>query len=109
MYIHSTNLRNNTIVLSKITVDRSQSVINGPAILLHRVGKPDVAKVCIIDKLDNFVLSDCVIALLGENEETIQSLFDTIVSKKDIFYSLYKGTGAKYITMERLKEALNLC
>lgn len=108
MYIHSTNLRNNTIVLSKITVDRPQAAINGPAILLHRVGKPDITKVCIIDKADKFVLSDCVIALLGNDEETIQSLFDTIVSNKDVLYSLYKGTGAKYITIERLKEALNL-
>ena len=109
MYVHSTNLRNSTIVRSKMTVNRPLSIVSGPAILLHRVGKPDITKVCIIGKTDNFVLSDCVIALLGENEETIQSLFDTIISKKDIFYSLYKGTGAKYITIERLKESLKLC
>ncbi|NDV96211.1 hypothetical protein D0T84_15015 [Dysgonomonas sp. 521] len=109
MYVHSTNLRNNTIVLTKMTVDKVQSTINGPAILLHRVGKPDITKVCIINDVDHYVLSDCVIAILGDNRETIQSLYDTIISKKDIFYSLYKGTGAKYITIERLKKALNLC
>ncbi|MDR2920796.1 MAG: SAM-dependent methyltransferase [Tannerella sp.] len=108
MYVHSTNLRNNTIVLTKMTVSKAQSIINGPAILLHRVGKPDITKVCIVDDVDYYVLSDCVIAILGNNKETIQSLYDTIISKKDIFYSLYKGTGAKYITIERLKEALNL-
>lgn len=108
MYVHSTNLRNSTIIRPKMTVNRPQSVVNGPAILLHRVGKPDITKVCIIGKTDCFVLSDCVIALLGEKEEIIQSLFDAIISKKDFFYSLYKGTGAKYITIERLKEALNM-
>ncbi len=109
MYVHSTNLQNNAIsLLPKIIVERPQSIVSGPAILLHRVGKPDITKICIIDKSDHYVLSDCVIALLGNDKKVIQSLYDTIISKKDIFYSLYKGTGAKYITIERLKEALNL-
>jgi tRNA1(Val) A37 N6-methylase TrmN6 len=108
-YVHSTSLRNSSIISPTMTIDRPQSVVNGPAILLHRVGKPDITKVCIISKTDSYILSDCVIALLSDNKETIQSLFDTIISKENVFYSLYKGTGAKYITIERLKEALNLC
>lgn len=107
-YVHSTNLRNNSIVGLKITVDRPKSFVSGPAILLHRVGKPDISKVCIIRKTDNYVLSDCVIALMCENEETIQMLYEAIVSNEDVFYTLYKGTGAKYITIERLKGALNI-
>jgi len=108
IYVHSTSLRNNTIIPSRMIVDRPQSVVSGPAILLHRVGKPDITKVCIINETDSYVLSDCILALLNDNKETIQALFDSIISKKNVFYSLYKGTGAKYITIERLERALNL-
>lgn len=107
-YVHSTNLRNNTINSACIKVNKPQSSVKGPAILIPRVGKPDIKKICIIEHLDCYVLSDCIIAILSDSLDNIQILYDEIILKKDIFYSLYKGTCAKYITIERLKESLNL-
>lgn len=107
-YIHSTNLRSNSIVYNNFMVDKPSSKITGPAILIHRVGKPDIAKVCKLPKGESVILSDCVIAIMGMSQSIINKMYGAIIRQEAVFLSLYKGTGAKYITVERVQKAFNL-
>lgn len=107
-YVHSTNLRNNSIVYSNLLMDKPSSEITGPAILFHRVGKPSIAKVCKLPQGECVVLSDCVIAIIGRSQSSINEIYNSIINQESKFLSLYKGTGAKYITIERLRNAFNL-
>lgn len=107
-YVHSTNLRNNSIVYDNIKVNKVGSEITGPAILIHRVGKPDIAKVCKLPQDKSIVLSDCVIAIMGGTQSTINKIYNAIINQKAEFLSLYKGTGAKYLTLERMRRVFNI-
>lgn len=106
--IHSTNLRNQEIVDLKFKVNNIRSRIEGPALLIHRVGQPDINKLSIIPPSEAYALSDCVIGLKCETIEECCILRELIVKNWSDFSALYKGTGAKYVTIERLKKFLTL-
>lgn len=107
-YVHSINLRNNSIVYNNLMIGKPSSEITGPAILIHRVGKPDIAKVCKLPKGESIILSDCVIAIMGKSQNAINKIYSAIISQESKFLSLYKGTGAKYLTVERVRKAFNI-
>ena len=106
--IHSTNLKNGKIVDLKYKVNNVRSKIEGPALLIHRVGHPNINKICIIPFKKAYALSDCVIGLKCETIEECRMLERLIVENWSDFSNLYKGTGAKYITIERLKDFLTI-
>lgn len=104
--IHSTNLRNNKIEDIKYYINREQSEVNGPAVLIQRVGNPNIKKMCVIAKNESYVLSDCVIALKTKSYKEAIKLLDILVENWDDFKLIYKGTGAKYVTIDRLAKFL---
>ncbi len=106
--IHTTNLQNGKITNLKYKVDISQSIINGPAVLIPRVGNPSLLKVCVIDENQQYAISDCIIAIETKTIEDAIDLQTLIISNWKTFSSLYKGTGARYITLSRLKKYLNI-
>jgi type I restriction-modification system DNA methylase subunit len=106
--IHSTNLRYNSIVDLKYKVNNTRSRIEGPAILIHRVGQPNVSKICMIPSKKAFALSDCVIGLKVSTMNDCKLLNKILLDNWLDFSNLYKGTGAKYITIKRLKHFLSL-
>lgn len=101
--IHSTNIRDNKIINLRYKVNPIRSRIEGPALLIHRVGQPNEKKMCIINKGEVYALSDCIIAIRTLTLEDCHSLRELILKNWNIFSNLYKGTGAKYITIERLE------
>jgi methylase of polypeptide subunit release factors len=105
--VHSTNIRDNKIVDLKYKVRNTISYIRGPALLIHRVGQPNVKKVCIISSKEAYALSDCVIGIKTRTMKDCKKLKEMITDYWNDFENLYKGTGAKYITIERLKYFLN--
>lgn len=106
--IHSTNIRKNSIINIKYNVRINYSIINGPAILICRVGQPSVEKICLVPARKKYALSDCIIGIKVKTEEDCKRLKQIIFNNWDNFSNLYKGTGAKYITIKRLKYFLNL-
>ncbi|MGJ7027278.1 methyltransferase [Petrimonas sulfuriphila] len=105
--IHSTNLKDNRIVNLKHKVDPIRSRIEGPALLIHRVGQPNINKLCVINENEVYALSDCIIAIKAQTYEECNLLKKIILKNWEDFFNLYKGTGAKYITVERLRNFLN--
>ncbi len=106
--IHSTNLKNNTIVDLKYKVNKIRSRIEGPALLIHRVGQPNINKICVIPPKKAYALSDCVIGIKTKTMDDCMLLNKIFIDNWSDFSNLYKGTGAKYITVERLKYFLGL-
>jgi type I restriction-modification system DNA methylase subunit len=106
--VHSTNLQDNEIINLRLKSISKTSIISGPAVLLPRVGKPIVSKIAVIPKEESFVISDCIIAIRTQSNDTALTLRNILIENWDILKDLYKGTGAKYITIERLKEFLGV-
>ncbi|OFX20374.1 MAG: hypothetical protein A2041_00645 [Bacteroidetes bacterium GWA2_31_9b] len=108
LFIHSTNLKKNRLENLGYKIINSLSEVKGPAILLPRVGNPSTQKLAIIGSKDVYVLSDCIIAITTKSDKEAKDLMNRILNDWDNFKELYKGTGAKYITLERLGFYLNL-
>lgn len=106
--IHSTNLRKNKIVDVRYRIKNNYPLICGPGLVIHRVGNPNPSKVCIIKKTEKYILSDCLIFIKTETSIDSKELKKDILSNWSSFEDLYKGTGAKYITLEKLKVIFNL-
>jgi 16S rRNA G966 N2-methylase RsmD len=106
--IHSTNIKNNKIEGVKYMVKKEYSKIIGPALLICRVGQPNQKKICIIPSKKEYALSDCVIGIMTNSANDCKKLKNIIINNWSYFLNLYKGTGAKYVTIERIKYFLNL-
>ena len=89
-------------------VNKVRSRIEGPALLIHRVGQPSVKKICIIPPKKVYALSDCVIGIKTKTIDDCVLLNRIIIDNWSDFSNLYKGTGAKYVTIERLNYFFNL-
>ena len=107
-FIHSTNLINNTLqnITSYTICPKSQ--ITGPAVLLLRVGNPNIKKICTISQNETYIISDCIIAIKTSNQNEANKLKQLLIKNWDYVKSLYKGTAAKYITLERLNSFLGI-
>lgn len=106
--VHSTNLRNNSLVNLSVKQTNVISEITGPAILIPRVGKPKSSKICIIESHETYVISDCILAIKTTTSKDNELLFKYIIDNWHLVEEMYKGTGAKYITIEKLNQFLNL-
>ncbi len=104
--VHSTNLREGRICGDMDTV-LSNNFFEGPAVFVHRVGRPSPQKVSVFDGRMRVVLSDCVIALPTRSLSDAVSLRNRIVDNFELLASAYIGTGAPFITLGRLREVLH--
>ncbi|MDR1698581.1 MAG: hypothetical protein LBR75_01985, partial [Prevotellaceae bacterium] len=105
-FVHSTNLIDNSLQNLKKYTHYPKSEISGPAVLISRVGNPSIKKICTISKNETYVISDCIIAIKTENQNDAETLKHLFIENWEYVKTLYKGTAAKYITMERLHSFL---
>lgn len=106
--IHTTWLQDHQIIDGGVKTLHPFSIIKGPAVILPRVGSPNSGKVCLLNDKHEYVLSDCVFGIKVRNKKSAKALYKDILSDWDNFKQLYKGTGAKYLTIERLKHYLRI-
>lgn len=105
--IHTTNLQHGALVNLK-KIDVKEKVISGYGVVIPRVCNPNKNKIVVIDGTQRYVLSDCVIFLKTASIDDAVSLQTYILSNWDNFKMIYKGTGAQYTTLKRLKTLLGL-
>lgn len=106
-FIHTTDL------LSLATGDRQPAFFSrlenrsvfGWQLLLPRVGLPRQSAVVPVFIRKRSELSDCVIAL-GAGLAALEQLTKAIHLNWDSYCGLYRGTGARYITLSRLMDWL---
>jgi predicted RNA methylase len=105
--VHSTCLRNGLVDLSLLRVSNASVKIKGPVLLLVRVGEPKRDKVVFYRGRKTFALSDCVIALKARTRE-LAMLYERVTRHWLSIVPLYRGTGAKYITVAEIARFLLL-
>lgn len=111
-YIHTTNLHRNKIVnCARVQTPKHRDEerygpvsFRGPAVLIPRVCNPNPEKICVYKNNGSFVPSDCVIVLKTSKVENAQIIADTILAHWHEFRTIYRGTAAKYTTMEIIKD-----
>ena len=104
--VHSTDLRRAKVHLNGRRANGQSRSIGSPAVLLPRVGRLTTNKIAIIHPRSPVVLSDCVIALATQSLADAKAIRQRLVDRFRFLLSQYVGTGAPFITIERLNEVL---
>lgn len=100
-FLHSTDQHRPLTELRRVrAIDRG--LLAGHAILIPRVGVPS-RPLPILHALEQVQLSDCVIAIQCANSRHAQLVANAIEVRWRSFAGLWRGTGARYVTMERLE------
>lgn len=109
-FLHSTDIRKLASGFSIDTLSTTSSYakgqISGWSILIPRVGLPNRDLISVTHLDQTVQLSDCVIALVFECQNSAAIAKQRLISEWASFYELYKGTGARYITISRLNDWL---
>jgi len=105
-FLHSTDIREVVTSGSTLELSKTSTVAKGRTkgwvILIPRVGVPDIQYVKAIKLETTVQLSDCVIALEFQNKANAMKAERRIHSRWGDFIKIYRGTGARYITISRL-------
>jgi hypothetical protein len=100
--VHSTSLQNGRIVISR-RVSHGGRLFVGPAVLIPRVGAPNVAKVAVLRAGRRCVLTDCVLAIRGVSTAAARGLQLRIREHWEDLERRYRGTCAQYLTVRDLE------
>jgi hypothetical protein len=100
-FVHSTELKGTYIDITKRAIAPRRAV-QGPVVLMPRVGRPDISKISLYMGDSSIVLSDCIIAFKCSSELTANNLINFLHQYWKYIESAYGGTGAKYITVKKL-------
>lgn len=109
--VHSTDI-------AKVMTDRTSAacrtvrrinrgVVSGAVILLPRVGVPKRSLVFPVYLRSRVQLSDCVIAMKFPTMAAAREFMTVLEVRWQQFSGLYRGTGARYITISRLSTWLS--
>ena len=105
-FVHSTHLQDFTVSSHYNVRGGLGRCAIGPMVLLPRVGQPKRSKVAQYRDRDVLMLSDCVIALMCESAERAEVLWRDLQSNWNLLEREYVGSGARYITNQRLSRIL---
>ena len=104
--VHYTDIRNGTVLLNGRRGFGSFACVDGPAILIPRVGRVTAGKIAFYEGRHSVMLSDCVIALKPSSLKDAHILRNRLIDNLDQLRAHYIGTGAPFITIARLRAAL---
>ena len=106
--IHTCNLLENSVAESNLRVKPNRrSIVGGPVVLLPRVGLPDKRKVCVVNPRVRLALSDCVFGLKCDSADMATKIGFRIREQWRRLEASFHGTGAPYLTVEKLAGTLN--
>lgn len=106
-YIHTTNLRKGQLTETKHVMQTEFNCIIGNGVLIPRVCNPNPEKIVVFDG-EKSVLSDCVVFLKTRTLKQANDLRIYLLNNWKEFSALYIGTGARYVTVRKLKEVFGL-
>lgn len=109
-FVHSTDLRHlgrvGALPLPRVRPLGSGQVL-GSVVLLPRVGNPTREQVVALYLQEAVQLSDCVIGLQAGSLRDARLLRKRLLDKWGEFVCLYRGTGARFVTVARLQNWLH--
>lgn len=110
-FVHSTDIVRlvHGLPVSKLQAVRPfiRGLVQGHLILLPRVGVPKLENIGTICLNETVQLSDCVLALRYECAEEAARACEAIHRHYPSLVQLYRGTGARFVTLERLSAWLH--
>lgn len=101
--IHTTNLQEGKLTNLKRVLPHNHLTVDGYGVVIPRVCNPNQQKIVLLDGTCTYVLSDCVIVLKTNTAEDAIMVRSEILHNWSSFIDIYKGTGAQYTTIERVK------
>ena len=111
-FVHSTNIKDLARGATNATLRKvrpfTRGIVSGAMVLLPRVGVPKKENIEAWLTNENVQLSDCVIALQYGNEDAARLAAASFHRDYEALAGLYKGTGARYVTVDRLSEWIAL-
>ena len=105
--VHYTDLKNGTVELNGRRGHGNYRCVEGSAIIIPRVGNITRRKIAVLEARQPVMLSDCVIALVPENPDQVSRLKERLLARFTSLREQYVGTGAPFITTERLESFAN--
>lgn len=109
-FVHSVDIRRlleqQDVSWLRRTSNSVRGRVDGWMVLVPRVGMPEKGLVRPVEIAQTVQLSDCVIALQCTSKATAAKLATRIKESWEGFRGIYRGTGARYVTVLRLKEWL---
>lgn len=106
-FIHTTDLLNGRLLATAKNIFISDVAFAiGPAVLIPRVGRPDINKLAILPNGSTAVLSDCIMAVECLNVDDAHLLLEILVKNWQSLEKLYGGTCARYISVNTLQNFL---
>lgn len=104
-FIHTTDLRAGRLAAVSQRASGTRSKVQGPAVLLPRVGRPSKDKIALLPAGDA-VLSDCIIAMRTVPAGHERALASLIRKNWAQFSTAYGGSCAPYTSLKKVREAL---
>ena len=104
--VHSTELQGYKMKRSQKKVPLGSRSVLGPAVLLHRVGRPRQDKIVFVPRGSTLAITDCVVALLLTDERDCVRLHRCLTEQYGLLERNYVGSGAPYITIKRIRAVL---
>ena len=104
--IHTTNLQKGKLVELKKIVPGLHIKVDGFGVVIPRVCNPNPDKVALLDGIHTYAISDCVIVLRTSTMVDAEQVRTHILRNWQDFTTIYKGTGAQYTTIARVKQLL---
>ena len=104
--LHTTDLLTLQGYTPEVRVKLGHGMIQGSCILLPRVGSPDLRKFVQAEFSSPIRLSDCLFALRSATPKQTGALYEELKARWSDVANLYVGTGAKFITKQRLAKLL---
>lgn len=107
--IHTTNIQKGKLVNMKKIFPYEHLKVDGFGVVIPRVCNPNPGKIALLDGSQSYALSDCVIVLRTDTMEAAERVRTHILNNWQDFITLYKGTGAQYTTLARVKRVFGKC
>lgn len=104
--VHSTDLAHHLVVLNGRRGHGQARTATGPALLLPRVGAITKSKLALLPAGTNVMLSDCVMALETHSAADAEALLKLFKRRFAFLQRHYRGTGAPFITLGRIRDFL---
>lgn len=102
-FVHTTELRGQRLSPSTRRAAPTDQAVEGPALLLPRVGKPMASKLVVVNEgTPAVVLSDCVLAVECSSARDACVLQRALLENWEATEASYGGTCARYITVASL-------
>lgn len=106
-FVHTSHLKDGSLVDSGIRKSRKGRLLRGPAVLLPRIGESGSHKCVLYRSQRTLLLSDCVFGIKCKTASEAAAIYRHLVRRWSHVASQYGGACARYLTIAGLRNFLD--